>query len=94
MWHVVDGWIIDETLSVCLEQDYVFFGAVYKSERCHLWIGGWTFGLSEEDIYGRSRVHGIWSSRSQKEPHLHLITRRLYSLRISISVGLGFSLAM
>jgi hypothetical protein len=37
-------------------------------------------GCLEEDIYGRSRVHGIWSSRSQKEPHLHLDTRRLYCL--------------
>jgi hypothetical protein len=91
MWHAMDGCIIDGTLSVCLEQDYVF-GSVYKSGRCHLWIGGWTFRLSEEDIYGRSRVHGIWSSRSQKEHHLHLITRRLYSLHASVSVGLGFSL--
>jgi len=89
-----DGWIIDGTLSI--------FERVFGVGLCLLQISVQVWMLSsldgrmgrldclEEDIYGCSRVHGIWSSRSQGTSSAFGY-RRLYSLYASISVDWVFN---
>ena len=48
---------------------------MYKSGGCHYWADGKdTPGCPEEDIYGRSRVHGdLEFKKSFAGPNLHLV---------------------